>query len=475
MFLNLSSLQQLCAGLFLRAAKLLNNLLFVAFLQPLVNIFTFILKVFLSFTIGVIYERNEKNMYNYKDLFLIKIFLKKVFPFQELVLVILLFSTSQQLKAQEEFVPPPSTYITTIPFTQLTGGIVILHATLDNFEDSLNFVLDTGSGGISLDSLTCDYFKLPLVPSDRIVRGIAGMKQVSFANDHSLHLPGLTVPDLDFHINNYDILSSAYGMHIDGIIGYSFFRRYIVFIDYDNQLLKVYVPGSYKYPRGGYLLKPQFSTIPMQMAFVKDNSRILSKFYLDTGAGLCLLMSDDFAKDSAIFKKRRKKYLTLAEGLGGKTDMQLSVIKELKIGPYRFHNVPAYQFSDEYNVTNYPALGGLIGNDILRRFNVVVNYPQQEIFIKPNKHYLDSFDYSYTGLGFYLINGAITVTDIIPGSPAEKAGFKFGDIIIGVESNFSNNIQAYKVLMQNSRTKLRIVIMRNGQPQIIYMKVKSIL
>ena len=379
------------------------------------------------------------------------------------------------LFAQEEFVPSPSKFITTIPFTQLTGGIIIIHATFDDYLDSLNFVLDTGSGGISLDSLTCAYYGLKVVPSDRIVRGIAGMKYVSFANDHTLRLQGLTVNDLDFHINNYEILASAYGMHIDGIIGYSFFRRYIVYIDYDAQELKVYTPGSYKYPRGGYLLKPQFTTLPMQMANVRDAHNVLGKFYLDTGAGLCLLMNSDFARDSAIFKKKRKMYLTQAEGLGGKTDMQLSIVKELKIGPYRFRNIPAYVFNDDYDVTSYPVLGGLIGNDVLRRFNVVLNYPQQEIYIKPNKHFLDSFDYSYTGLGFYLINGAITVTDIIKSSPAEKAGFEFGDIILGVESNFTNNIQAYKVLMQNAKTKIRVVVMRDGKPVLIYMKIKSIL
>ena len=120
---------------------------------------------------------------------------------------------------------PPAKFITTIPFTQLTGGIIILHATFDDYKDSLNFVLDTGSGGISLDSTTCEYYKLKIVPSDKIVRGIAGMKYVSFANDHAIHLRDLTVNNLDFHINNYEILTSAYGMHIDGIIGYSFFRR----------------------------------------------------------------------------------------------------------------------------------------------------------------------------------------------------------------------------------------------------------
>ena len=156
-------------------------------------------------------------------------------------------------------------------FTLLTGGIIILHGTLDDFKDSLNFVLDTGSGGISIDSITCEYFNFPTEPSDKMVRGIAGMKYVSFAKDHTLHLPGVTVPDLDFHINNYEILSSAYGMKIDGIIGYSFFRRFLVFLDYDNQLMKVYTPGTIKYPRGGYLLKPQFSTLPMQIASVRDN------------------------------------------------------------------------------------------------------------------------------------------------------------------------------------------------------------
>ncbi len=410
----------------------------------------------------------------YKDFF-IWIFRRfKIFRLNVLYAIFFFISTGK-LYAQEEFVPPPAKYITTIPFTQLTGGIIILHSTFDDYKDSLNFVLDTGSGGISLDSITSEYYKLKPIPTDRIVRGIAGMKYVSFTNNHTLHLEGITVDKLDFHINNYDILSSAYGMHIDGIIGYSFFRRYLVYIDYDNQQLKVYAPGTYKYPKGGYLLKPQFSTLPMQWAEVRDNKDITGKFYLDTGAGLCFLMNDDFAKDSAVFKKRRKMYLTQAEGLGGKTDMLLSVVKELKVGPYRFRNVPSYVFSDEYNVTSYPALGGLIGNDILRRFNVVLNYPQQEIYIKPNKHFSDSFDYSYTGLGFYLINGAITITDIIKNSPAEKAGFKFGDIIIGVETNFSNNIQIYKVLMQNAKARIRILIMRDGQPQVMYMKVKSIL
>ena len=388
--------------------------------------------------------------------------------------IIIAFLFSCRLFAQEELLPPPAKFVATVPFTQLTGGIMILHATFDDFTDTLNFVLDTGSGGISLDSFTCDYYRIPTVPSDKIVRGIAGMKYVSFANGHTLHLQGMTVTGLDFHINDYEILTAAYGMRIDGIIGYSFFRRYIIAIDYDNMEMKVYEPGTYKYPRGGYLLKPKFTNLAKQMVQVRDKADITSQYYFDSGAGLCLLMTEDFMNDNSIFRTKRKFFATQAEGLGGKAPMTLSLVKDVKVGPYRFHNVPVYVLKDRFSVISYPEVSGLLGNDLMRRFNTVFNYPQQEIYIKPNKHYLDSFDYSYTGLGFYLINGAITVTDIIKDSPAEKAGFKEGDISIGVETNFSNNIQAYKVLMQVAKSKLRVVIMRNGQPLVIELKVRSI-
>jgi hypothetical protein len=122
----------------------------------------------------------------------------------------------------------PSKFITKFPFIQFTGGIVVLQAQFESFPDTLNFILDTGSGGISLDSATTEYFKLKPEPSNQIIRGIAGIKNVSFLNHKKLHLPGLTIDSLNFHVNDYSLLTAVYGERIDGIIGYSVFSRYIV-------------------------------------------------------------------------------------------------------------------------------------------------------------------------------------------------------------------------------------------------------
>jgi hypothetical protein len=382
--------------------------------------------------------------------------------------------TCFQLQAQEEFVQEPAKHLTKFKFSQLSGGIILIKAKLDNYPDSLNFVLDTGSGGISLDSATTAALKIPLTKTERTIRGIAGMRTVDFAYDHTLKLPGLDVPHLDFHINDYELLTSVYGVKIDGVVGFSFFRRYIVKIDYDLMQINVYTPGSLKYPRGGYLMRPNFTTLPMQNALVMDDRPINSRFIFDTGAGLCFLLSQDFVEDSTVLRKGRKIYPTQAEGLGGKKVMSLTVLKEVKLGPYKFKSVPVHIFDDEYNVTTYPTLGGIIGNDLLRRFNLIVNYPEQTIHIKPNSHMNESFDYSYTGLGIYQVEGEIKVVDVIEGSPGDKAGFQTGDIIFSIENNYSKNIQVYKNLFQNAIGRIQVVVFRERMPLVLTMNVKDI-
>ena len=377
--------------------------------------------------------------------------------------------------AQEEFIKPPSKEITTIPFTQLTGGIVIIRATLGTFPDTLNFVLDTGSSGISLDSSTAEYLGVHPVPTDRTIRGIAGIKNVSFLYKQQLHFPGLTIDSLDFHINDYGILTAVYGEQIDGIIGYSVLSRYILKVNYDSLKITFCTQGPIRYPRGGYMLRPAINQLVAQPLRVRDASSVNSRFLYDMGAGVCMLLSRDFVEDSDFLDKKRKSSTKEGEGLGGKLDMELRVMKEIRLGPYKFRNIPVFVFDDQSNVTNYPYMGGILGNDILRRFNVILNYDKGEIHLTPNSHFASPFDYSYSGLELYLINGVIIAGDVAKNSPAEAAGIKEGDEIIAVNKSFSQNLDQYKVALQTPNEKIKIIIRRNGELKEIEFKVKSIL
>ncbi len=351
---------------------------------------------------------------------------------------------------------------------------MVIQARLGNIPDTLNFILDTGSGGISLDSATCAQLNIATTASDTIITGIGGVRKVPFVFDEILHIPGLDVKHLNFHVNNYEVLTSVYGDKVDGIIGYSFFSRYVVSINFDSSYIEVYSPGKIRYPKEGTTLHPVFTALPIQWLNIKDKKKLGYNYYFDTGAGLCFLISERFAQDSSILLSRRKPVLTQAQGMGGKLQMRLTVIKEVKIGPYRFRHVPTYIYDDQFNVTSFPFTGGLIGNDLLRRFNMILNYPKREIHLTPNGRYNETFDYAYTGLGIFYEEGKIMVEDVIEGSPAAKARFMVGDEIYAVNNNFSHNINVYKNILQAPNEEIKIIVMRAKELVILTLHTQTI-
>ena len=163
-----------------------------------------------------------------------------------------------------------------------------------------------------------------------------------------------------------------------------------------------------------------------------------------------------------------------AEGLGGKTPMKQGVVKQVKLGPYKFRNVPTYIFDDDYNITSYPFLGGLIGNDLLRRFNLIINYEKKDIHLMPNSHFREQFDYSYTGLGMYMVDGARESGGCDEAFAGGKGGFLPEDIMFPCRIISRGSIQDFKNLMQFPGKKIKVIVYRNSQPVQLTLRVMNL-
>ena len=358
--------------------------------------------------------------------------------------------------AQETSVKP----LARIPFLSLTGGVMIITAQLPPFPDTLQFIFDTGSSGISLDSSTAAYLGLQPVHSGYAIRGVGGVRKVPLLRGRSLRIGTLQADSLDFHVNDYSVLTSVYGVRIDGIIGYSLLSRYVVRIDQELQQMDWFEPGVNVYPRRGYRMQLEMDKLPSHTATVQDLRVDQPRFLIDLGAGLNVLFSKRYVQSAALLDTARKRWIKSGEGIGGRIEMELTTMRQLRIGPYRFRQVPVNLFEDDYNVTNYPDWAGLIGNDLLRRFQVVLNYPRKEMHLLPNRFFGDPFDYSYSGLELYLIANKICIGYLAPGSPAATAGLEVGDEVIAVNKNFSGILTEYKVQLQKAGERVRIIYRR---------------
>lgn len=401
--------------------------------------------------------------------------LYKTFFVRLLCITATVLFTSFSAYSKNETESSKAELLTKFPFILTNRGIIIIKGQFGSFPDTLNFILDTGSGGISIDSATAQRFNLTPTTSEETLKGLAQKKTAQFIIDQKLLLPRLQINHLNFHVNDYSFLTEAHNVKIHGVIGYSFLKAYIVKLNYDQFMIEVWKPGSIAYPKEGYVLKTRPNKLAAIDATLRDNRKIDSKFYFDTGADMCFMLPDKFIKDSSVLNNNKKIFTSGAEGLGGKKEMMLTTVEEVHIGPYSLKKVPTYIFDDTYNVSNYPATGGIIGNELMARFNVIINYPNNEIHIAPNNTFNQPFNYSYVGCSLLVENGKTIIKDIVKDSPAHVAGLKDNDIIYGINNNFKNDIEEYKMLLSKTGAKLKVFLLRGNQVTSTIVEVKSIL
>ncbi len=360
------------------------------------------------------------------------------------------------------------------PFLQVTGGVMIVTAQLLPFPDTLQFIFDTGSSGISLDSSTVSYLGLKPVPSGFAIKGVGGIRKVPFLTGRSLRIGRLQADSLDFHVNDYSVLTSVYGVRIDGIIGYSLLSRYVISIDHEELQMDWFAPGTLVYPKRGFTMQLKMDKLPSYPAYVQDLGVDEPDFLVDLGAGLNVLFSSRYVKVSGVLDGTRKRWIKSGEGIGGRIEMELTTLRQFRIGPYRFRKVPINIFNDDYNVTNYPDWAGLLGNDLLRRFQVVLNYPQKEMHLTPNRFLGDAFDYSYSGVELYLVGNKIKVGYLAPGSPAAEAGLQEGDEVIAINKSFNGVLNEYKIQLQKAGERVRIIYRREEKINELEFRVLRI-
>ena len=78
-------------------------------------------------------------------------------------------------------------------------------------------------------------------------------------------------------------------------------------------------------------------------------------------------------------------------------------------------------------------------------------------------------------MGLYAVGTDIVISDVVSGSPADLAGLKEGDIVIGMNNNLSNSMLAYKGMLQLTGSKIKIIIRRDNELIEAKLSIKSIL
>lgn len=335
---------------------------------------------------------------------------------------------------------------TVIPF-EFRSNLIIVSVRV-NDSDTMRFIIDTGVSYTILTNVKRMTRTLGPVVRRIELSGVGKGKSVtaSVSIKNTVRLKGLLASNHTLVVLNEDLmrLSESAGLCIDGILGYELFANLIVTIDFQTREITVIRPRTYRYrPRKG-------DRIPLAIEGRKAYTQALSVFngtafvplrvLLDTGAGQALLL-DQFQQTVPVPLPDKVMRVDLGWGINGLISGSLGRLSRVRLGHTELTDVLAsFPDSSTYNLkmASLPARQGSIGCELLRRFRVTFNYPDQYIVLKPIKRLLrEPFDHDMSGLDLRaqgLDFRDYVVDQVLDNSPADQAGLQPGDELLFVNN-----------------------------------------
>lgn len=264
----------------------------------------------------------------------------------------------------------------TIPFT-LTAYSAIAIKTIINNTDTLTLDFDISSFDFHLtrDAILKKTRLLSNQPD-----ALAGKVKANYNKLNKvfkLQMGGLI-------LNNPEVLTTVVNSQgMDGRLGYNVFEGKQVEIDYDRNLLIVHsqLPADLK----GYTK----SKIGFTHSFgvVKGTFEIAEKSYtgdfsMDTGSNGALILDSAWASRQNFKDLKLLKKSVLRDPRGTQYETRLVLAPTFKINGIAVSNVPTLILGSKNPVgfeMNY------LGNDLLKRFNMILDLKNDYLYLKPNK------------------------------------------------------------------------------------------
>ena len=363
---------------------------------------------------------------------------------------------------------------TSVPFDLINNHIYVQVKL--NGKGPFRILCDTGGANI----ITPTVAKELGVKSEGALqgRGVGEKSEdIGLAKLETLQVGDATLSNQLFAVYPMESFASVEGVDIPGLIGYEVFKRFVVKVDYEHNILTLTVPSAFAYQGNGAKLPFVFNAHIPQVDGSIDG--IAGKFDIDTGSRSSLdIMKPFVEKHDLVAKYNAKIEAVTGFGVGGAARSLLARAQVLQLGNVEVHNPVTELSVQEKGAFISPYVAGNVGAGVLKRFNITFDYAHQELILEPNANYGKPDVFDRSGMWVNQGAGAFEVMDVTAGGPAAAAGIKVGDKIVAVDGQAAAQITLpdlrKRFKSESAGTKVRLAVKSGDQQRDVELVLKDL-
>ena len=386
-----------------------------------------------------------------------------------LVLLSLLLSTAASRSNSIQSQGANQASIVTIPF-EMVNRHIVLQVQVDNSRP-LSFVLDTGDQFAIINLERARELELKLEGEIHMGGAGSAISTGSFVRDSRFTIPGF--PGFSQPLNAalpIGRMASRFGQDFDGIIGSEFIRQFVLELDYQARLIKLYDKNKFNYAGPGDIIPITFNSAghPIIEAEVTPmgSAPINGKFVLDVGSGGALALYSPFVTRHNLLGPNLPTIKAIGVGgAGGEVSARIGRVAELKIGRFRISKPITLFSEDKVGAFASSALLGNIGQQIVGKFKLLFDYKHQRIIFEPNESFKESFDRAFSGLSIVAEGKdyrTFRIADVLENSPGTDAGLQKDDTITAIDGKAAAALSLTRMLELFERPVAYQLTIRRG-------------
>jgi len=219
-------------------------------------------------------------------------------------------------------------------------------------------------------------------------------------------------------------------------------------INYQKQFMKIHstIDSLYlnDFSKISFTFKNDRILIPISV-MINDTLTIHGDFLVDMGMGGALALAGTVSNKYDLENVIPEKIFSysIQGGVGGETKEYLFQAKSCSLGKFSFNSVLTGLGIDSTGNTETKKYTGMLGNGLLERFDVVIDFANKNLYLKPNSDFSKPFKFNRLGFTYSdrtQTKGGWIVNGFDKNSNAEKSGLLINDRIISINKVPVNEI-----------------------------------